>query len=356
MTLATDTVERWLQDNYDLLKVNALVARDDNDGNPPEVWKAARELGWIATLVPEAHGGLGLGLSDAIGLVEALGRGVTPGPYLTQIIAADAIREAGSDEQQARLLPALAAGEAIAAVAGTDLEVLPVKAKNDRLTGDCGAVAFAHLARTLVVPVGYRMYVVDAKAPGVTIEPCASIDGTVRYGLVKLKDVPAERLERAAWPRIAERGAVLVAADLVGLASRALEITVEYVKLRKQFDKPIGANQGVKHPLADVYVATTMARKGLRYAAQKLDDTASAVNSTPDASVAAHVAKAKSNDAGREAAVAMIQFHGAIGFTAPHPAHLFFKRAKRQEYEFGSTIYHRDRVANHWIKTAPDRP
>ncbi len=61
-------------------------------------------------------------------------------------------------------------------------------------------------------------------------------------------------------------------------------------------------------------------------------------------------------DAGREAAVAMIQFHGAIGFTAPHPAHLFFKRAKRQEYEFGGTIYHRDRVANHWIKTAPDRP
>jgi len=158
--------------------------------------------------------------------------------------------------------------------------------------------------------------------------------------------VAGERLEGDpdAWRRFVRHGAVLTAADLLGMAGRALEMTVDYAKLREQFGRPIGANQGVKHPLADVYVATTMARKGLFHAADALD------RGDRDAFMSASVAKAKCNDAARDATAAMIQFHGAIGFTWPHPAHLFFKRAKRQEYEFGDTSWHRERVAQHWLK------
>jgi acyl-CoA dehydrogenase len=347
--LAEDTVERWLGANFDLKKVNALVADETGPCHPPEVWRAAKELGWLATRIPEQHGGLGLGLADAAGLVQALGRGVTPGPYLATIIAAEAILLAGSPAQHARALPAIAAGESIASLAGTDLAAPAVEAQGERLSGECGAVAFAQLAQQLVVPVkepgGTALWLLEAQDDGVALTPCASIDGTCRTAFVRLSKARGERLENgtAAWPRVAAHGALLVAADLLGLASRALEITIDYVKLRRQFDRPIGANQGVKHPLADVYVALSMGRKGLDYAAQRLDADA------PDASIAASVAKAKASDAGRDAAAAMIQFHGAIGFTAPHPAHLFFKRAKRQEYEFGDSAYHRERVADHWI-------
>jgi acyl-CoA dehydrogenase len=313
-------------------------------------------MGWLAMLIPEEHGGLGLSLADAVTVLTVLGGGVVPGPYHATILAAEAIRLAGSTAQRARLLPSIAAGRSVATVAGTRLDNLAITAdRRGRLTGACGAVAFAALADVIVVPVlngdAVDLWQVDPRDGDVTVTPCQSVDATSRVGFVTLAAASGERLDGApdAWPRFVRHGAVLTAADLLGMAERALALTVEYVRLREQFGRPIGANQGVKHPLVDVYVANTMARKGLFHAADALG------REDRDAFVAASVAKAKCNDAARDATAAMIQFHGAIGFTWPHPAHLFFKRAKRQEYEFGDTIWHRERVADHWIKeTSPE--
>jgi acyl-CoA dehydrogenase len=349
--LAADTAARWLERNFDLKALLKLAEDPNGPGHPLEVWNAARELGWLAGLVPEQHGGLGLPYAESMALFQTLGRGLAPGPWMTSVLAAEAIKVAGSEEQQAKLLPGLASGDAMATVAGSNLQPPAVEFRGDRLSGFCGAVPYARISQHLIVPVadtaqrGPSLRLVDLKAPGVEIAPMGSVDGTWRLDTVRFNNVPSEPLDQPnAWDRFVARGALLTAADEIGIASRAIEITVDYVKTRKQFDKPIGANQGVKHPIVDAYVATTMARKGLLYAAQLLDQ------GDPDAAISVSVAKAKANDAAREATAAMIQFHGAMGFTWLHPAHLFFKRAKRQEYEFGDTPHHRERVAQHWLK------
>ena len=353
-TLAEETTRRWLERHLDLPSVLAVVDDGDGPGHPEAVWRTAADMGWLGMLVPEEHGGLGMPLADAVPVLRALGGGVTPGPYLSTILAAEAIG-LGGGTPASRLLPEIVAGRLIATVAGTRLDDLPVTVdERGRLDGACGAVAFAALADVMVVPTrrdgAVDLWHVDLRGAGVTVTPSRSVDGTVRVGFVDLEGASAEPLGGApdTWWRFVHHGAVLTAADELGVAERALEITVEYAKLRRQFGRPIGANQGVKHPLADVYVATTMARKGLFHAAGTLD------RRDRDAFVAASVAKAKVNEAAREATAAMIQFHGAIGFTWPHPAHLFFKRAKRQEYEFGDTTWHRERVVDHWIReTSP---
>jgi acyl-CoA dehydrogenase len=350
-SLAEDTAQRWIERNYDLRKVLALTGDEAGDGHPSEIWKAACELGWLAVMVPEVHGGLGMSYADTMGLLQVLGRGLLPGPWSANILAAEAIKVAATEKQQSDLLPGLASGDIIATVAGSNLEPPAIQSRGNRLSGDCGTVPFARISRHLIVPVaderGTSLRLVDAKAPGIRIAPMGSVDGTWRLDIVHLDNVPSQQLgSPVAWNEFVARGALFTAADLIGMASRAIEITVDYVKTRKQFDQPIGANQGVKHPIVDAYVATTMARKGLLYAAQKLDQGAA------DAAVYCSVAKAKANDAAREATSSMIQFHGAMGFTWEHTAHLFFKRAKRQEYEFGDTPWHRDRVAGHWLNEA----
>ena len=347
--LAEDTAERWIERNFDLRAVLTLTGDQAGDGHPGQVWNAARELGWLSVLVPEAHGGLGLSYADTVGLLQVLGRGLLPGPCMSNVLAAEAIKVAGTEEQKSKLLPELASGDVIATVAGSNLEPLAVQSRTDRLSGDCGTVPFARISQYLIAPVssqrGPSLRLVDLRAPGVKMVPMGSVDGTWRLDTVHLNNVVSESLgSPGAWEQFIARGALLTAADLIGVASRAIEITVDYVKTRKQFGKSIGANQGVKHPIVDAYVATTMARKGLLYAAQKLDENA------PDAFLYCSVAKAKANDAAREATSSMIQFHGAMGFTWEHTAHLFFKRAKRQEYEFGDTPYHRERVALHWLE------
>ncbi len=349
--LAEDTARRWLEQHCDLKAVLAVAEDANGAGHPAQVWRAAADMGWLGTLIPEKYGGLGLSLADAVTVLRALGSGVMPGPYLATMLAAEAIRLGGTAAQQARLLPDIAAGRVVATVAGARLDELDITAgSGGKLSGACGAVAYASLAQILVVPVrngaATNLWLVDAKGPGVTVAPCQSVDGTWRVGFVTLHGAPGERLEGDpdAWWRFIRHGAVLTAADQLGLAGRALDITVDYVKLREQFGRPVGANQGVKHPLAEVYVAITMARKGLFHAADALE------RRERDAFMSASVAKAKCNDAARDATAAMIQFHGAIGFTWPHPAHLFFKRAKRQEYEFGDSTWHRERVADHWLK------
>jgi acyl-CoA dehydrogenase len=132
---------------------------------------------------------------------------------------------------------------------------------------------------------------------------------------------------------------VLAANDLAGIARTALARTVEYGKTREQFGRPVGSFQAIKHALADLHVATTMAEHAGWYAAHAIDEA------LPDAALAASVAKVKAAEAAREATAAMIQFHGGIGYTWEHDAHFFFKRAKRLEYQYGDPAGHLDRIA-----------
>ena len=351
------TVRDYLAERFDLSRVRQVVEDPAGDGHPPVLWTAAAEGGWLAATVPEEHDGLGLGLLDACVVATALGAGLAPGPWRDTVLAAEAVRLAGGDGQRADLLPGLAAGDTVGtvAVAGggvPDPAAVEVREQGGRLSGRASAVPHAHVADVLVVVAGgadggAALHLVD---PGdVTVTRLDALDGTTRLCDVALDDAPARRLERSSGDAVAallRAGAVLTAADLAGVARESLRRTVAYVGEREQFGRPVGSFQALQHHLADLHVAVTMAEHAVRYAAHAADAA------LHDAVLMASVAKAKATDAARDTTAAMIQYHGGIGYTWEHEAHLFFKRAKREEYEFGDAAWHREVVA----RLVVDRP
>ncbi|MGQ0577083.1 MAG: acyl-CoA dehydrogenase family protein [Pseudonocardia sp.] len=311
----------YLADRFDLEAVCGVVEDTDGDGHPAVLWKAAAEQGWLAVTVGEEHDGLGLGLVEAQAIARALGAGAAPGPWRGTVLAAEAIRLAGSDAQRAAWLPRLAAGDAVGALA---------------LRGEAGgalpAVEFGGIADVVVARSGDGFALVT----GATATPVGTYDGTVR--LAALDGGSVEALPGAS-AGVQARAAVLVAADLVGIAREALGRTVTYDREREQFGVPVGSFQAIKHALADLHVGVTMAEHAVLYAAHAVDA------GLDGAELAVAVAKAKASDVGVQATAAMIQYHGGIGYTWEHEAHLFYKRAKRLAGVAGTADAHRARIA-----------
>jgi alkylation response protein AidB-like acyl-CoA dehydrogenase len=343
-----DAVRSYLRDRFGPMQVRAMYEDADGDGVPAELWKAVGEQGWLAVLVPEEHDGIGLGMLDASVIARAFGAGTVPGPWLGTVLAGEAIRLAGSPAQQSAWLPRLAAGEAKGAVAllapnaFPSPEGAPATATGGTLSGRLDFVEYAQVADVLVVAAQDGLYLVGPASAGVEISPIVALDRTTRLSTITLDGAMGERLEAsspAAVQELIDRAAVLVANDLVGIARKALTDTVEYDKTRVQFGKPVGSFQAIKHDLADLHVAVTMAEHAATYAAHALDIDA------PDRTLAVSIAKSKAGDTARKATSDMIQYHGGIGYTWEHDAHFYFKRAKRLEYAYGDAAHHRERIA-----------
>lgn len=332
------TVRDVITERFDLDAVRRVVDDPDGDGHPLELWKSFGEQGWLAVLVPEEHDGLGLGMLDAQVVARALGSGVVPGPWLPTVLVGEAIRLAGSPEQQARWLPRLASAEAVGALALWQ----PVTSSGDgRVSGSLSPVEYAGVADVLVVSDGTRLALVDPRGDGVTITSLRQYDGTVRLARVTLDQAAAEPLATGPDDAIAQvtaRGAVLSAADLAGTAREALRRTIAYDKDRVQFGRPVGSFQAIKHDLADLHVAVTMAEHASLFSAYALDA------GLPDATLSVHVAKSKASDTAKEVTRAMIQYHGGIGYTWEHEAHFFLKRAKRVAAAWGDAASHREAI------------
>jgi len=338
-----DAVRSYLRDRFGPSQVRELYDSPEADGVPAALWKAIGEQGWLAVLVPEDFDGIGLGLLDAAVIARAFGAATVPGPWLGTVLVGEALRLAGSDEQKKRLLPGLAAGEvkgAVALLAPRSLSTPPATATGGALSGNLGLVEYAAIADTLVIAAQDGLYLVDPSAA--TITPQDSLDQTVRLASVVLDGAAAEKLEGSTPEVVQElldRGAVLVANDLAGIARKALSDTVEYDKTRVQFGKPVGSFQAIKHHLADIHLGITMAEHAATYAAHAFDQE------LPDRQLAASIAKVKAGDMANEATSAMIQYHGGIGYTWEHDSHFYFKRAKRLEYLYGDASQHRERIA-----------
>jgi len=317
-------VRSYLAERFDLDAVRGVVEDASGDGHPASLWKAAAEQGWLAVTVPEEHDGLGLGLVEAQVIARALGAGVAPGPWRGTVLAAEAIRLAGSPEQQAAWLPRLSSGDAVGAftLRGSAPGTLPVV--------EYGAVASVIVARS-----GEGLALVSG-----TATPLGSYDGTTR--LASVEAGAGEALPGATGEVIADleaRATVLVAADLAGIAREAITRTVAYDRDRQQFGVPVGSFQAIKHALADLHVAVTLAEHAVLYASHAVDA------GLDGADLAVAVAKAKASDAAFDATAAMIQYHGGIGYTWEHEAHFFYKRAKRLANAYGDGDVHRARIA-----------
>jgi alkylation response protein AidB-like acyl-CoA dehydrogenase len=316
----------------------------------------AAEVGCAGLLIPEALGGAGASYREAAVVAEEVGRTVAPVPFLgSAVIATTALLAAGDDE----LLTALAGGAVTAALAipfAAGPRVRPpttvrldVRHDGDepgeyRLTGTITGVADALPADVLLVPadgVPYGLFAVRASEAGVGKRPLVSLDMTRQLCEIQLDEVLARKVAvgPAAEQAVAAAllaGAGIVASEQFGLAERCLDATVAYVKERRQFARPVGGFQAIKHRLADLWVAVTQARAAARYAAASL-----AAGFGPEATLAVALAKAACSDTALKAAQEMIQLHGGIGFTWEHPAHLYLKRAKADSICLGTADAHR---------------
>ncbi|MGY0492536.1 acyl-CoA dehydrogenase family protein [Streptomyces sp. WG-D5] len=346
-------------------------------GHDPALWGTlSTELGLPGLALPEEYGGVGAAVVELALAEEELGRVLAPSPLLaTSGLAAPLIAALGTDAQRAALLPGIAGGALTAtlAVPGTGLATaLGLVADNTgdwagggraggvqagrtpegwRLYGQSEQVLDGHSAGLLLVAAhtgGFArsrtlLFLVREDAPGLVRVRQTAMDETRPQARVELRDVAAELLGAedgdvtGALAAVGDTAATLLAAEAVGAADRALERTVDYVKEREQFGRPVGSFQAVKHRLADVYVQVQAARSAAYYAAW-------AASTAGEAGVGG-LALAQALEALRTGAGEAVQLHGGIGFTWEHEAHLYLKRATGDELLFGPVHLLRDRAA-----------
>ena len=341
-----NTVRRFVHERAPMPFVRRML--DDPRGTTDDVWSGLVDLGLTKILVPEAHGGLGLGYQEMGIVLEELGRGVHPGPFLSSSLAAvAAISAVGSAADQAALLPQIAMGTRVAVPAlfepdsGYDWRHVNARAEQHgrdwrvsgiKLVADGAGADWLLVTARVGDDVG--LFVVDARDAAVT--PLVTVDTTRKQAEVCLSEASARRLGdgdvRALIADVLDRVVVGLVADAVGAADRALELATEYAKVRRQFDRPIGSFQAVQHLLADMLRNVELARSGV-YEALRLADG--------DDRAAFHrgatVAKAFASDALYRVTADAIQVFGGVGFSWEHDAHLYYKRAMSMQHAFGGT-------------------
>jgi alkylation response protein AidB-like acyl-CoA dehydrogenase len=335
------TAREFLASAYKAEEIRRLALEDER-GFTDAQWTAIADLGWPGLIVDEADGGLGLGVVELAVLQEELGYALAPMPFLSTVAAALLIGAAGSDEQRAVWLGALASGEKRGAVAVID-EGEPPEPRDGSLTGTKIAVPDAGSADVLVVRAAEGSHLlVETAADGVRIEPAQGLDPTRRLFTVHLDGADAHRLpgDGAAIARAYDVIATATAAESVGVARRTLGMAVEYAKERKQFGRPIGTYQAVSHQCAQMLLETEGARSVVLYAAWALD------HEPGSGPLAAAMAKAYASDAGWRVPAASLQVHGGIGFTWEHDLHLWLKRGRANAALWGDARSHRARVAD----------
>ena len=326
-----------------------------------EVWaRVGEELGWTALAIPEERGGFGFSFTDQVPILEELGRHLSGLPFLSSaVLGTQALIQGASDAQQHTWLPRLAAGEARATLAwvgpsgdwsGTDPGVDATRqAGGWRLDGTARWVIDGHSADVLIVAARVDdttgLFCVPADTAGVRAEAISTMDQTRRLARLTCTGVALGEQDRmpggaASLARTLDRGRAALACEQVGIAEAAMDLAVDYAKVRKQFDRAIGSFQAIKHTCADMLVHVESARSAAWYAAW------AAAEAPEELPLAAAVAQATASEAAFRCAADGLQVHGGIGFTWESDVHLFLKRARAAQTLFGDVADHHARVAD----------
>src|SRR5215472_6207359 len=311
------------------------------------LWSKLAEQGFTGVIVPEEHGGMGLGKVELILLMEEAGYALLPGPFFSTVaLAAPVIDALGTTAQKKKYLEPIASGRARSTVAlveangSWDTSCLQLSAAGDKLSGTKLFVTDAAVADFIIVAACNGLFAVETKASGLYIEPMKGMDLTRKIYSVEFKNTPAEKLGGSGrLDHALNVATAALCAEMVGGMQRTLETTVAYAKTRKQFGKPIGIFQAVQHLCADMYLETESSRSAAYYASWALEENA------PDAAAAVSVAKMYSSDASRTVGNRGIQVHGGMGFTWENDLHLYYRRAKASETMLGDATFHRERIA-----------
>ncbi len=329
-------------------------------GYDPAVWQQmSDQLGLQGMAVPEEYGGAGFGYLELGIVFEEMGRALLCAPYLSSVaLATEALLRCTDEAARKDLLPGLATGRTIGTLALLEQpgrwDEAGVRTRASRsgsgwaLDGSKRFVIDGHIAGLIMVgartPAGVGLFAVDGAAPGLRRVPVPTLDQTRKQAHLEFAGTPARLIgdEADGWRvlrRVLQVAAILLAAEQVGGASRAVDMAAGYAGTRVQFGRPIGSFQAIKHMCADMLTEAEAARSA---AYQGLWALAADSEEVP---LAASVAKAYCSAAYCRIAGDAIQVHGGIGFTWEHPAHLYFKRAKASEAMFGTPGYHRDILA-----------
>lgn len=365
-SMLRDTTRGFLNKNAPISHLRQLRDSRDAAGFSRELWKEFADNGWAGILVPENHGGLGLGYVEAGVVMEELGHTLTPSPFFsTAVVAATAISRAGSDAHKSKYLAKIASGEIIATLAidetpkhrpeRTALEA-KAAASGFTLNGSKSFVVDGHIADLLLVAArtsgkpgdsrGITLFAVDAKTPGVRAERTITVDSH-NAARVVFDEVSVARESvlgevDSGWNILEgtlNAGRAAIAAEMLGAGDEAFTRTVNYLRERKQFGKLIGEFQGLQHRAAHLYCELELTRSAVLKALQTLDE------SFDSAAPIVAVAKAKAGQAATLAAQEGIQMHGGIGMTDEFDIGFFLKRTRVCQELFGDSNFHADRVA-----------
>ncbi len=352
------TARDFLTEQSGLEKCRAVL--EGGATHDAELWKGVAEMGWLGAVVPESHGGAGLGYLELVLIAQEIGRSLAPIPFSSSVyLATEAILRAGSDDQKKSFLPRLASGELIGTFAlaeglgDFDPGQCQVSFDGSKLSGAKLPVPDAEAAGVAVVVAregsGTSLVLVDLSGPGITRSALESFDPSRPLYRIEFDGAAAERLGEAGKgaelaSAVLDRAAVLLGYEQIGGAERALDLTKQQTMGRFAFGRPVASFQALKHRMADVYCKIQIALSNGYYAAWALSEQEDEVG------VAACSTRIAASDAFCLAAEEMIQMYGGVGYTWEYDCHLFYRRAKGTAHAIGTPDEWREKLVQHLEK------
>ncbi len=364
--LLKQTATEFFNANAPITHMRELRDTHDATGFSRKLWKEMAELGWVGILLPEEYGGAELGMAELGVVLEESGRTLAPYPFLsTVVLGGTAVALGGTDAQKQAILPGVASGDTVLALACQETPRfnpyainLEAKSASDgfELTGEKIFVLDGHVADHLVVAArtsatsgdrdGLTLFLVDPEAEGVEITRTIMVDSRnaarVRLSNVRVgSDAVVGEVGAGAdlLDACYERATVAVAAESLGIVLEVFERTVTYLKDREQFGVKIGTFQALKHRAANMFCEVELCQSVVRDALAAVDEQ------RPHRERNVSAAKARCSDAAELITREGVQMHGGIGMTDEEEIGLFMKRAKATEVSFGDGSFHRDRFA-----------
>jgi acyl-CoA dehydrogenase len=361
-----DATKRFAAQRAPVAQLRKL--RDDNDatGFDRDVWREMAQMGWAGVLVPEEHGGAGFGYVGAGLIAEEVGRNLSATPLLsTAVLGVTALLRGGTVTQREALLPAIAGGDIVVALASDEKNRHAPHSIATRAAGGSGRfklsgrklhVLDGHVADRLIVTTrtsgdvesrdGITLFLIDARANGVVVTRTPTVDNH-NAAAVELRDVAVSDTDvvgtfdkgAVVLDAVLDAGRAVLAAELLGVAEESFERTLTYLREREQFGAKIGTFQSLQHRAAHLFCEIELVRSVVLRALQALDAQ------EPTASNLVCLAKAKATDVARIATNEAVQMHGGIGMTDEFDIGFFMKRARAAGETFGDYYYHADRFA-----------
>ena len=362
-----DIAKEFLQKNAPVTHFREIRDTENELGYDQDLWKQMVDLGWSGILVPEEYGGFDFGMVGMGSIFEEMGKMLTPSPlFSTGVLGASLIALGGNDKQKQAYLPQIVDGSITTALAleegnrHSPLSISTEAKKNGEnysITGDKTFVIDGHSSKLLIVAArtsgsekdssGITLFLIDPSANGVEVNKTSMVDSrnsaniTLKNVTVSKDDILGEENNGAAiLEEVLDRAQIAISAEMLGNASQAFDITLEYLKERKQFGAVIGSFQALQHRAAEMYSELELTKSSVIAACVAADEKSN------DLRRMASLAKFKAGETNHLVTNEAVQMHGGVGVTDEYDVGLYLKRARVTEQIFGNSEYHLDRYAS----------